>query len=476
MLFVSAVKLSGGVDAWELAEWEAVETAEHIRRGDVTAAEVVEAALARAEAVASLNAVVTATPEQARVTATGARQGTLHGVPTAIKDLAQVEGVRTAWGTAGSGDFISRRSDPSVKALLRTGLVSLGKSATPELGLTGTTEPLAFGPCRNPWAPAHSTGGSSGGAAALVAAGVVPIAHGSDGGGSLRIPASCCGLVALKVTRGRFDMEGSSLLPVNIAVHGVLSRTVRDTVAFWRALEAVRPETRRPTPLGDIATAPAQRLTLGMFVESPTGSAVHSEVRAAVESTAAVATSLGHEVRAIACPFSAQVVHDFVRLWSFVAWSQTKIARLAMHRGFDVSKLEPFTRGFASSFAAQPLAALAAIRRLRGFARRYAELIAPYDVVLGPTLAEPPPLLGHLATDQPFEATLERLLTFTPFTGLVNAAGAPALSLPAARSTTGLPLGVQLAASHGREATLLELAAELEAARPWPKIAPRLLR
>ena len=177
-------------DRWELAAWDAVETADRIRRADVSAFEVVEAAIARAEDQKALNAIVTATSDRARATAKSAPRGALFGVPSAVKDLAQVAGVRTAWGTAASGNLISKRSDPTVLALERTGLVSIGKSATPELGLTATTEPLAFGPTRNPWARDRSTGGSSGGAAALVAGGVVPIAHGSDGGGSIRIPAS----------------------------------------------------------------------------------------------------------------------------------------------------------------------------------------------------------------------------------------------------------------------------------------------
>lgn len=459
------------MDRWELAAWDAVETAQRIRQGDVSAPEVVEAAIGRAEDAASLDAVVTMTADLARRTASGPTRGALFGVPFAVKDLAQVAGVRTAWGSAASGSFVSRRSDPAVRALEAIGLVSIGKSATPELGMTATTEPLAFGPCRNPWSRERSTGGSSGGAAALVASGVVPIAHGSDGGGSIRIPASCCGLVGLKPSRGRFDMEGSNLLPVNIAVHGVLTRTVRDTVAFWGAIERARPP-RGLSPIGDVAPAPARRLRIAVFVDSPIDTTVDAEVGATVERAAALLGELGHEVRPIACPFPAQVVHDFLRLWCFVGWLQAKTGRLLIHRGFDATRLEPFTRGFGRSFGGDVRASLAAIRRLRGFTRHYADLIAPYDVLVGPTLAEPPPPLGHLATNQDFDVIIERLLSFTPFTGLINAAGAPALSLPLGQARDGLPLGVQLAAAHGQERLLLELAREIEAARPWPRLAP----
>ncbi len=459
-------------EPWELAEWDAVETAARIRRGDVTAREVVEAALARADDAAALNALVTRTSERAREGAATAARGVFHGVPSAVKDLAQVAGVRTAWGSAASGEFVSARSDAVVDVLARMGLVSVGKSATPEFGLTATTEPLAFGPCRNPWSPAHSPGGSSGGAGALVAAGVVPIAHASDGGGSIRIPASCCGLVGLKASRGRFDMEASGALPVNIGVHGALTRTVRDMVAFWQAVEAQRPAPSMAA-IGEVAPAPRRRLRLGVFVDAPTGAPVHPEVRGAVERAAALCEELGHEVRPLACPFAAREVDDFVWLWSFLAWVQARGGRVLVHGGFDASKVEPFTAGFASRFSSAKRAAVAAMWRLRGFASRYADIVAPYDALVGPTLAQPPPPIGHLATDAPFETALERLLAFTPFTALLNAAGAPALSLPLGRSASGLPLGVQFAAAHGAERTLLELAGELETARPWPRLAPR---
>ncbi len=466
--------MSAGDRRWELAEWDGVETAERVRRGDVSAREVVDAAIARAEDAATLNALVTATPEQARRVAERAPHGALFGVPFAVKDLAQVAGVRTAWGTAASGTYVSRRSDPTVRMFEALGFASIGKSATPELGMTATTEPLAFGPCRNPWNEAHSTGGSSGGAGALVASGVVPIAHASDGGGSIRIPASCCGLVGLKPSRQRLDMEGSNLLPVNIAVHGVLTRTVRDTVAFWNAIEREN-KASKLAPIGEVAPAPSRRLRLAVFVDSPIGTAVDAEVRATVEETAKLCSELGHDVRTIACPFPAQVVHDFLHLWAFVGFIQAKAGRVLVHRGFDASKLEPFTRGFGLAFKKNAMSAMVAIRRLRGFSRHFSDIVAPYDLLVGPTVAEPPPRLGHLATDRDYDETITRLLSFTPFTGLINAAGAPALSLPlgkVGKSANGLPLGVQLAAAHGNERVLLELAGELETARPWPKLAP----
>ncbi len=455
-------------DPWELAAWDATETRERIARGEVSAAEVVEAAIGRMDDAGALNAIVTATPERARRAASGPPRGPLFGVPTAVKDLAKQEGTRIAWGTAASGHVVARASDPWVRALERVGLVSLGKSATPELGMTGTTEPLAFGPTHNPWALSRTPGGSSGGAAALVASGVVPIAHGSDGGGSIRIPAACCGLVGLKVTRRRWDMEASPLLPVNIAVHGVLTRSVRDTIALWRAIEEERGALR---PIGGAAAR--RKLVIGVFVDSPTGVPVHDEVRATVEAAARRSAERGHDVRFVACPFRGQIVRDFTAYWMFVAWLQEAFGRLLVTPRFDRRKLEPFMLGLSARAASQRRETLAALRRLRGLAREWPALLAPHDVLIGPTLAQPAPPLGHLAPDVPFDEAMARLMAFTPFTGLVNAAGAPAISLPLGRTKEGVPIGVHALARHEDEATLLALAAELEEAMPWPRLAPR---
>lgn len=460
------------MSVWELAKWDAVETLEHVKRKEVSPAEVVQAAITRARDAAVLGAVVTPTFELALSAAAKRSQGALAGVPFFIKDLAQVAGVRTAWGSAAAGQYVSSRSDPTVKTFEAIGLISLGKSATPELGLTGTTEPLAFGPCRNPWRPTHSTGGSSGGAAALVAAGVVPIAHASDGGGSIRIPASCCGLVGLKATRGRFDMEGSKLLPVNVAVHGVVSRTVRDTVAFWEAVEKQRGARRLP-PIGALSASPKKPLRIAGYFDSPMGQPVHPDARAAAERALKLCEQLGHKVELIPCPVDRQVTEDFLRLWGFLAFTQARAGRLLMHRGFDASKLEPWTLGFARYFTDSLPASLRAIRRLRGFKDTWAKLMERYDVILSPTLAQPPPAIGHLTTDQPFEVLLERIITYTPFAAPINAAGAPALSLPLGRSADGLPMGAQFAAAHGQERLLLELGRALEEASPWVQQAPQ---
>lgn len=439
-------------EAWD---WDGLETIERIRTGDVTAAEVLESAIERAEDAEPLGAVVTACFDRAR---TAKPSGRFAGLPTFIKDLAQLAGVRTTWGSRGAGDFISTRSDGIARRFEAMGFVPIGKSATPELGMTGTTEPLAFAPCRNPWDPTRSSGGSSGGAAALVAAGVVPIAHASDGGGSIRIPASCCGVVGLKPTRGVLDMQGSPLLPVNIAVDGVVTRTVRDAIAFWDEID--------PAPLPR-----AEGLRIAFFTRSGLDTPVHPATQQATRDAAALAAELGHQVEEIACPFPRRVNEDFLRLWGMLAWIQERGARVLMHPRFDASKLEPWTKDMAAYYRAQRLEVARAVLRLRAFASEYDRFFDSYDVLLNPTVASPAPALGHLATDLPFSTAFHRIEAFGAFTPIQNVAGAPAISLPLG-SHEGLPIGVQLSSKRGRDGLLLALASKIEEARPWPRTAP----
>jgi amidase len=458
-------------DAWAWADWDAVSTREHLQQGGVSAAEVLEAALLRAEAAAGLNALVTPTFERARAQS-GRATGPFAGVPFAVKDLVQLAGVRTTWGSAASGHFVSTKTDPTAAVLEALGVATLGKTATPEFGLVPACEPLGSAPTRNPWNPAHTTGGSSGGAAALVAAGVVPFAHASDGGGSIRIPAACCGLVGLKPSRRRFDMEGSHLLPINIAVNGVLSRTVRDTVEFWKALEAALPRQHLP-PIGDVKPGPERPLRIALFTDCVSGRPTDPEVKAATEQAAKWLAALGHEVEPIPSPVSQRFMDDFVLYWGFVSFIQSSTAKLTLARTFEPARFEPWTRDFGGNFLARKWAAVQAMRRLRGYGREWDSLFARHDVLLSPTLLQPAPRLGYLRTDQPFEPLLERVMGFTPFTPSLNASGAPALSLPLARTKAGLPVGVQLAARLGQEAMLLSLGLQLEAAHPWTRLAPR---
>jgi amidase len=216
-----------------------------------------------------------------------------------------------------------------------------------------------------------------------------------------------------------------------------------------------------------------RRLRIAISVDSPTGSKVDPEQIAAAERAATLCRDLGHEVQAIACPFTVAQANDFMKLWAYLAFAQVKAAPLVTHRGFDPSKLERWSQEIARDFSRDMLGAFAGIRRLRRFAGQYATVMESWDVLLTPTLAQPPPKLGHLSPDQPFDELIAKMFAFTPFCALVNAAEAPALSLPLGRSVTGLPIGVQFAAAKGQERTLLELGLALEAAAPWPLLAPR---
>lgn len=456
-----------------LAAWDAIETCDRIRRKDVSAHEVLEAAIARAEEARHLGAVFENTFARARAGVANLDSGApLLGVPTFIKDMTQIQGVPMTWGTRAAGRYVSRRNDPIVTSIEETGIVILGKSACSELALIPTTEPLGWPPCRNPWDPSRSSGGSSGGAATIVAAGVVPIAHGVDGGGSIRIPAACCGLVGLKPSRFRLDMKGSNLLAVNVACDGVVTRTVRDTVAFFAAIES-RHAPRRVAPIGQVADRPARPLRMGVFVGAPTGTPVNAEVQKAALAAARLCETLGHVVEEISCPFEGGVFDDFLRYWALLAWLQVWTGRLGMHWGFERSKVEPWTKGLMGFFSRKKLAGLAATRRLRRFSSTFAQVMERHDVLISPTLAEPAPSLGYLAPDLPFNTAFERVRAYAAFTTFYNVSGAPAITLPLGRSSAGLPIGVQFAAAHGSDRALLELALSIEAAQPWPGVAPR---
>lgn len=452
-----------------LRTWDATETLEHLARKNVSPVEVMEAAVRRAEAARELGALVTPTFDRALADAKQPRPGPFSGVPSALKDLAKQRDVRTTFGSRGANQTPSKANEAWVSAFEGLGFVSLGKSATPELGLTATTEPLGFAPCRNPWDPTRSAGGSSGGAASLVASGVVPMAHGSDGGGSIRIPAACCGLVGLKPTRGRFDMEGSNQLPVNVAVQGVLTRSVRDTSAFWAALSQAVPRKHLP-PMTSSRREPGRPLRIAFSAGTPNGGPVDARHVEAMKRVARTCESLGHRVEEHPSFIDAQFMNDFLDYWSFVAWAQRTFMGVVTQRGFDGAQVDAWTEGLCARFSSQRLKTIGAVRRLRTFHQRFLAHFERFDVLLTPTLAHPPPPLGHLSPDVDFAVQFERLIAYVPFTPAFNVSGAPAISLPLARTAGGLPIGLQFGANRGQEALLLELSAQLEAALPWPTL------
>lgn len=455
-----------------LGDLDGVAIAERIAAGDVSAAEAVESAIRRLCAVEpGLNALVVERYEQARVEARDLRRngraGLLTGVPSAVKDNVNLAGLPTRHGSRATPARSWEEDSPITAQLRATGLIPIAKTALPEFGLTATTERSWGPPTRNPWHPGHSTGGSSGGTAALVAAGVVPLAHGNDGGGSIRIPAACCALVGLKPSRGRLlTVALAERLPVDIICEGVLSRSVRDTAAFLAEAEKHHAGDALP-PVGRVEGPGGARLRIAVTTTHPLGAACDPEVVAAVERAALCCESLGHKVEETGPVADRRMADDFFLYWARLAAAIRWLGRYAFGPGFDRRRLEPLTLQLSRHFLKRFWRSPVAVRRLRRFGAEHLRLYDDYDVIITPVLSRPPVPLGYLAPDLDFETATQRLMEYVAFTPAQNVAGNPAVSLPLGWSAAGLPIGVQFAAGLGGERRLLELAFELEDAMPW---------
>ncbi len=459
----------------DLAELDAVETASRIKSGALSATEAVEAAIERAERIEpAINAIVKKTYGGARKAVADAH-GPWAGVPTFMKDLDDVTGVPTAFGSRAFPGYRGKEQTPLTNALLGLGLVSLGKSSTPEFGLSATTEPLSSGKTRNPWNTDHSTGGSSGGAAALVASGVVPIAHASDGGGSIRIPASCCGNVGLKVSRGRYpEARVATFGPIDLSVHGVQSRTVRDTAAVTAGMELPSDVSGLP-PVG-LVSAPGKRQLKIALVTTGLGEAdLDADVLTATEGVGRLCADLGHIVEPIGLPIDTEIVVDFQLYWAAFAYSAVSFWEKKTHLPRNGLAFEPFTLGLAKHFEAHQDEFDERVARLQGVASVMDENVyANYDLVLSPVVAAPPPPIGFLDGGLSYDVLIERLQNYVQYTALYNVTGAPAISLPMSMSPNGLPIGAMFGARLGDEKTLLELAYELEETKPWSGRKPMI--
>jgi len=455
----------------ELGRLDATELAARIGRGELSAAESIESAITRHESVeAQLGATVVDRFTEAGEDAVTVLHGPFAGVPTVIKDNTDLAGFPTMHGSRAVAPNKAAANAAIVQLLLGTGAIPIAKTKLPEFGLTSTTESSYGPPARNPWDPDVSTGGSSGGSAALVAAGVVPIGHANDGGGSSRIPASCCGLVGLKPSRGRLPSPpDSASLPIDIAVDGVLTRSVRDTVGFLVSAEQSYRSADLPR-IGTVDRPGTESLRIAVLTERHDGSESHPDNCAAVGVAAATCEELGHRVEKIRTPVTQQMADDFLLYWAMLAAAVTHAGRFTFGRGFDRHQLEPLTLGLRTHALKRAHRIPAAIRRLRAATDVYDELFERYDVLLSPTLSLPPVPLGYLALELDFEVASQRLLEYCAFTPMQNVTGAPAISLPLGRSASGLPIGVQFAADVGNERRLLELALALEEARPWPNV------
>ena len=450
---------------------DGVELAALIAAGAIQSSEAIEAAIARAQRVnPTLNAIATETFEQARNQHNELGTGLLAGVPSFIKDTDHVKGAPTLMGTRAVPEKPADFSSNFVEQFLSVGLVSLGKSTLPEFGLTATTESLATGSTHNPWNINYSTGGSSGGSAALVAAGVVPLAHGNDGGGSIRIPAACCGLVGLKPSRSRLaDTDRSKKMPINIVCHGVISRSVRDTAAFYASVEEHNRNSDLPG-IGLVQHPGKERLRIGLFTDTPYTTPSHADSVAVAVNAGKLCENLGHNVETISCPFKAQVIDDFLIYWGMVAFFIHHFGKKLFETEFDKKKLEPWTLELSRFYRKNILKSPFTIRRLKKFSNQYNNIFLNYDILLSPTMPHPPPEIGYIGPDVNFETHFKRLRQYVSFTPLQNIAGAPAISLPMGFSRDRLPIGIQFAAAYGQEKHLLELAFELEEAQPWPLV------
>lgn len=456
---------------WRL---DATAQAELVRRGEVSALELVDAAIARVEALNPvLNAVVTPTFERAREAARGRLpDGPFRGVPYLIKDLNDQAGVRTTSGSRLFADYVAEATTPYVQRALDAGVISLGKSNTPEFGLLGTTESLELGPCRNPWNPDYTPGGSSGGAGAAVASGMVPFAHATDGGGSIRIPASCGGLFGLKPSRGRLGPAETDP-GADISVHHCLSRSVRDSAAMLAAAEYRGRDAVLP-PVGYVSGPGERRLRLALASRAHTGAAPHPEVEAATQRAAKLCADLGHRVEEAAPVVDGEAfVEAFMTVWSSGAAAVVDDVR---GRNLEPEAvLEPWTLGLAEYYRQRPQSALGeALEHFRQIGGVYQAFFSRYDAVLTPTLAAPPVPIGEQAPTVPYQTLYERVLRWVAYTPVHNAAGTAAMSVPLAWSSDGLPIGIQFAAAQSGERTLLELAYQLESAAPWADRWPGL--
>jgi amidase len=466
----------------EYGNFDAVGLAELVRKRQVRPEELLDEALARTAKVdPEINAVVVKHYDYAmRQIERGLPDGPFTGVPFLLKDLELLEGTRTTWGASVYKDNVADHSGTLAQRFLNAGVTIFGKSSSPEFGLMPTTEPRLFGPTRNPWNLAHSSGGSSGGAAAAVAARIVPVAHASDGGGSIRIPASASGVFGLKPTRARNPIgpdrgEGWA----GFSCGHVVSVSVRDSAAMLDAIHGAEPSSPYVAPppkrpFADEVGRDPDRLRIAFTDKSPHGETIDSEIAAATRDLAALLAGLGHDVEERA----PQLAADPAAVMSTIIGANTALnIRLAEQRfgramtdqDFEVLTLAIAHNGQMATAADYVAAQQSAFQISRGLAAFFQTC----DVFLCPTLCSPPLPIGELnSMSQDLSHIAPILRRYIPATSMFNMSGQPSMSVPLAWNAAGLPLGMMFSARFGDEAGLFRLAAQLEHSRPWKHKLP----
>jgi len=471
----------------EYGQYDGLGLAELVRKKEVKSEELLEVAIERIEAInPKINAVVTKAYDVAKkAIESGLPDGPFTGVPFLLKDLgAACKGVRMTFGLKFLANYVPPYDNELVTRYKKAGLVIMGRTNAPEFGLSASTEPVLHGPARNPWNTEHSTGGSSGGAGAVVAARIIPSAHGSDGGGSIRIPSSCCGVFGLKPSRGRMPTgpESGEMLE-GFAIEHALSLSVRDSAALLDATSAPEigapygiPAPKRPF-LEEVGTDPG-KLRIALYTKGASDE-THPDCVAAAKETAKLCESLGHIVEEAA----PQIDYASLRK-AYLLINAAHLAALLHLLGsligakVKAEMVEPQTWAVAESGRKASAVEFAQTKTVINRATRtVANFMTKYDAILTPTLGTPPPKLGYLDTvNLPYEEFGRRLFDFLPFTWLHNVTGLPAMSVPLYWNADNLPIGTQFAGRYADEATLLRLAGQLEQARPWRDRIPPLAR
>ncbi|MDB5505187.1 MAG: putative 6-aminohexanoate-cyclic-dimer hydrolase [Tardiphaga sp.] len=466
----------------EYGAYDALGLAELVRSKQVSPRELLDEAVARTERVSpDINAVVVRHEDYAqRQIDNGLPDAPFTGVPFLLKDLDLIEGTRTTFGASLYKDYVADHTGTLARRFLDAGLTIFGKSASPEFGLMPTTEGRLHGPTRNPWNPAHSSGGSSGGAAAAVAARILPVAHASDGGGSIRIPASACGVFGLKPTRARTPCgpdkgEGWG----GFSCGHVVSISVRDSAAMLDAIHGPEPTSpyMAPVPerafLDEVGREPG-RLRIFFTDKTPYGEAIDPEIAAAVRDVAKLLEGLGHHVEERAPVLAADPALVIAAVVSANTAATVHLAAQKFGRAMTSDDFEKLTLGSAhNARKASAMDYVVALQNAFLISRSLTEFFTGCDIFLSPTLCQPPVKIGAIDTMSDTLGEIPPLLRrYMPGTSLANMSGQPSMSVPLAWSGNGLPLGMMFTARFGDEATLLRLAAQLEIARPWKDRTP----